>query len=895
MARSRRSTPACPTCSGKNEAPAVRRAEGGAWYCDRCEAYLSELHEKLEHTPLNRAVFDVAHKTLLASPERLEWLYEERGLSPSVVKKYRLGLEGADYLIPIPDAKGNWINCKRAAAGGKLRSLAGVKGGHLFPPIVTGSHVIITEGEWDCMLAESMGFEAHTNTAGASTWRPSWSKKFIACDEVYVVYDTDEAGRDASRQVAESLLDAGLPSDRLKVVRLPLPGTKGLKDLSDWVLKEGAGKRDVEKLIKKTPFYNTGGEQKVPRPAKPPQKTLREAGLAKDGCTWSTFPLIVQSISPKPAQLPTEVQIKCTRDWGKACARCGVPRLYSQVGPHDNPTAQLDTEDPDFVALMGQSKDEVRAYICNDREVRAPAKCPMLDITYKKSVNAFRALVVDTLTPSAEEPATEALAVFLRGDNVMPGTSYQVVALTAPSSKTQERTHFVFEFDALESQLENFKEDSKLTKVLSKRMKLSTQVERLVEDAHRITDNVELEDLHLAVLLTLHTPLWIRLADRLERGWGDIAVIGNTNRGKTTTANRILQHVGLGSYHDVSAAGTRAGLLGGSVKIDKGEMGIVWGVLPLNDRKIVLLDEAHSKHVVDVIPLLTGARSNGKAQLSLAARAGATKEAHARTRIIWLANAGEGSTSLERFAHPIQAVKQIFVAEKDIRRLDFAILVGGDSPVKIDLQAREKPKILTRDVLRNSVLRAWTLPPVDLPLKVIKAAQANREFFASKYTDTIPLLDAGDGHWKLARYAVALSNLVCKPVDETHVEYIAQWLDGLYESDAYGFLSLSKELALGNDIDTDRAEYALRMAVNPNKPEDLVIIARYFLNTDAFATPDFKSISFEGGDGLQANLMLARCIERKGNRWVKTNGFTEHLRRIIAQGAAPAPRRESFA
>ena len=60
-----------------------------------------------------------------------------------------------------------------------------------------GSTVIITEGEFDCMLAEQeTGYIGVSPTNGAKTFQEDWVKLFHG-HHVVAVYDCDKEGREA--------------------------------------------------------------------------------------------------------------------------------------------------------------------------------------------------------------------------------------------------------------------------------------------------------------------------------------------------------------------------------------------------------------------------------------------------------------------------------------------------------------------------------------------------------------------------------------------------------------------------------------------------------------------------------------------------------------------------
>ena len=90
-----------------------------------------------------------------------------------------------------------------------------------------GDTIYLTEGEIDCITLNQAGVNA-VGVPGANAWKDHWSLLFADYDNVVVVCDGDQAGRDFGRKVAERVEGA-------QVVHLP-DGT----DVNDMFVKHGA-------------------------------------------------------------------------------------------------------------------------------------------------------------------------------------------------------------------------------------------------------------------------------------------------------------------------------------------------------------------------------------------------------------------------------------------------------------------------------------------------------------------------------------------------------------------------------------------------------------------------------------------------------------------------------
>lgn len=124
-----------------------------------------------------------------------------------------------------------------------------------YPPqfigTITGSDVLLVEGEWDFLCAFDHGFiHAATHTAGAGTWLPSWTPMF-AGKRATVCLDRDEMGLRGTARVARALWPVAAS---VRIVDLPLDGTPEAKDLSDY-FRAGGTTAGFQKLLEGARHY----------------------------------------------------------------------------------------------------------------------------------------------------------------------------------------------------------------------------------------------------------------------------------------------------------------------------------------------------------------------------------------------------------------------------------------------------------------------------------------------------------------------------------------------------------------------------------------------------------------------------------------------------------------
>lgn len=197
----------------------------------------------------------------------LQRLRQTRGWSRQVIKALDLRLwispTGEERVaIPVRDESGRLVNIRLylpGAVDNKIRSWGkGYGQARLWPSSSAwqAGPVWLCEGEPDCLCARSLGLNAVTQTAGAKTWKPSFNDAF-AGREVIIAYDADPEGRDGAQRVAHSL------TRRAKSVRIiDWPSfMTDRQDLTDFVVKHGKGRADLEDLAAAAEVYGPPAER----------------------------------------------------------------------------------------------------------------------------------------------------------------------------------------------------------------------------------------------------------------------------------------------------------------------------------------------------------------------------------------------------------------------------------------------------------------------------------------------------------------------------------------------------------------------------------------------------------------------------------------------------------
>jgi hypothetical protein len=242
-----------------------------------------------------------------------------------------------------------------------------------------------------------------------------------------------------------------------------------------------------------------------------------------------------------------------------------------------------------------------------------------------------------------------------------------------------------------------------------------------------------------------------------------------------------------------------AGILGGLQQIGANKEWIIsWGVVPMNDRRLVVLDEVGGLDVED-IGKLSDIRSRGLAQLH---KIGTAEATHARTRLLWLGN--PRNSRMGEYTYGVQAIKPLIGNNEDIARFDLAMsVVAGEVPMDEINRTPGGGAFRYSEGPSRALLRwAWSRRPGQVRWAsgaegaVYRAAKQ----LGTGYVEDPPLVQGANVRLKVARTAVALAartfstkdgeNLI---VTKDHVSDAVAFIDRLYSMPSFGYKDLSTE------------------------------------------------------------------------------------------------------
>ncbi|MGH9867480.1 MAG: hypothetical protein ACREAA_04855 [Candidatus Polarisedimenticolia bacterium] len=408
----------------------------------------------------------------------------------------------------------------------------------------------------------------------------------------------------------------------------------------------------------------------------------------------------------------------------------------------------------------------------------------------KLSVSGASAQVVDERGRPFREKFLYASGVVNQASRYFRGVGFSV-----PNPKSQEATAFFWELVPIGEDYEQFEVTADLAKRFSvfqaDEGKVQQQLDAIAVD---ITNNITLiygphrQRSLLGKLLVYHSFRQFRFdGEMLKRGWLELVEVGDTGQGKTQQVDRIMQASGMGEGVD-GVSTTRTGLAYSFQKLNDIWF-LIWGKYPLNDGKLLFVDEAQNLAPEEIDKIRKG-RSDGVIMAD-GIRSG---EHPTRTRLIMTCNPKyTGVVDDELFG--IDLLKQTF-KDEDIRRFDIAIIsASSDDKAQIN-QPRKKrsggERLISDEILAASIRWAWSRKPehVEFTDEATDAVYASARTMSETFGDArdIPLLLESDVRHKIARLAVAAATLVHSTDDKhervivtaDHIVAVCEFLMSIY-------------------------------------------------------------------------------------------------------------------
>lgn len=592
-----------------------------------------------------------------------------------------------------------------------------------------------------------------------------------------------------------------------------------------------------------------------------------------------------------PYQIPKEISIICKPK--KTCKECTVQKEYINKGKC---VIELTKENPDLIRFVN-----VNDYMFPSalrKMLHINPRCQFkYEINSVYTVEEIYMTEIDTENNSNISRIGYSINV-----SMDTNTPYMITCYSYPEPKTQKIIHIITDAEKLKTDIEDFELNKKNIKKLEAFNPLKKnnfkdddgddeedpgekvrEIYSFLEDLYDIyADNItriyKRFDLHMAIDLVFHSPLQFKFNNEIiYKGWLDVMIIGDTRCGKGYVSENLIKYYGFGEIVSGENA-SFAGLVGG-VQQSMGRWVATWGKIPLNNKRLVVIDESGELNAKD-FSRLSRIRSEGIAEIAKIH----TERTQAMTRLIFLTN--PRNRMISSYSFGIESLMDLIENSEDISRFDYVVVVSQNEVDSSEInKARKKSKNEYEDI--DSLLIQWIWSRDINQVKFEKEAEKLVLQYATKlgkmYSPKIPLIQGENIRIKLAKIAAAIAgrlfshdkdNLIIK---SEHVKAAFVFLNIIYKKPSSGYYTLSQMQKETQEIYNLKG-FESYMGSFENK-YDLI---HYFMSNNYITVTDIsecinqpKEIARE----IVSKLIHHRCISKKYTFYVKNKCFTDWLRK----------------
>ncbi len=829
------------------------------------------------------------HDAAMRNPDLLRWFHEKRGYTDETLGRFALGWDGQRVTIPVRDDAGKLVNVRRylrdaTSTAGKMLPLMAGSGPdvttRLFPGEPLPNDVLLVEGEWDAIAARQYGIDnAFTVTAGAGNWNPSLTPLFDG-HTVTIAYDNDDAGMKGTVKVARVLSSAGV---QVRVLRIPNLPPKG--DVTDFFVEQGRSPDELRTLISDAPPFIVAPDAGTEPEAR--VVPLHKASDAAFRGIRQELPVLLSGKAMTPYTIPYRFKVTCDMSNKRFCGVCPMLEVNGQR------EVVLSASDPAALSLIAVTTSQQQTAL--RLLAKAVPQCNRPQVEVEEAVNVEELRLIPELDTRNEEGGdTEYVGRtgYFMGHGLLPNRGYRMRGYAHPHPKTQATVHLLSEAEPAQDNISAFAMTPELRDALRvfngpPDEAFGAIYADLAANVHRILDR---RDMQIAYDLAWHSAIAFYFnGGFVRRGWVEVMVMGDSGQGKSEMAANLLAHYGIGERVQGEQS-SAAGLIGGLEKMGDTWM-LAWGRVPLNDKRLLIIDEAQGLHTSQ-IEGMSDVRASGVAEITKIR----TERTNARCRIIWLANPISGLT-LSQHNQGVLAIKELFKKPEDIRRLDFAITVAsGDVDFARSINVRHDgqgtPRY-TADLCRSLILWAWSRRPdqVTFEPEAVDAILEAATVMGLRYHASIPLVEPSDQRLKLARLAVAAAartfssdeqgeTIVVRP---EHVRFVVGYLTRVYNAASMSYGEYSEQMSKGETL-TEDEDNRVRSTIDAWTNRDRAL--EFFRQAGVFKRSELIDVvgweTAEATMGLR-NLAGFRLIRPTREGFRKTPAFIVLLRELTGK------------
>lgn len=730
------------------------------------------------------------HKNLCNMPREIEAM-SEYGWTKQIVDDLHIGFYDDRIIIPIKSRTGYWVNARRYlpvhrrnsdSHNAKCLNIRKLGQKRYYPyEAFDEDKIYVVEGEKDCIAARAQGFNAVTSTGGSAI--PSEEIYLFKNKDVVLMLDTDSVGK---RNVKNYVTLLKGVARSIQIVDLPV------KDFADYYHEYK--NVDIDQYTR-----DYAEVQQAEESVEATDITLVRSEFTENLNTWVKLnKMSVSGVEPKIYTIPTKLKVVCKN---AACSK-PCPLAFS----NSSDAAQYVDVDPrqmlQFVDSADSAQDTFLRKLYGCRSVTAE---PVDYINCQKVIFQESASFIDGLEESSFESR---YGIYMYTDFRLNATlKYNFEACRVTDPRTQKNYYMIRSAENLGMLRPVVNEDNfeKFRKVARESLNFQELISTYYSEWMPALAIEGRPDLFGALILTYCSVTEIPWQAGIIKGWLDTMVIGDTRTGKSQMAQRLVKTLGMGGYINGENA-RRTGVIGGVQRFGDSWV-ITWGAIPMNDRGLLIIDEASGLEVDDIKDL-SSTRSSGAVTLNKIVKG----EARARTRLIWLSNPRSGRNLADFYWKGYGAFQEFIPVAEDQARYDLVLTAAREDIDVLDgIDSEVQPKVEPWIDLFNA---AWGLPAEDIVFP--QGFKAKVREVAHRINDEYgggPLIVGVAVHEKLLRICCAVAVLCGEIregklyVSEKHLEWAYEFLKMTLEKESFAYADYIREFKRAQSKKTENVKF----------------------------------------------------------------------------------------
>lgn len=731
------------------------------------------------------------HEALLGMPKELDAL-GRYGWTPEILKELKIGYEDGRITIPIKSRTGRWVNVRKylpvhrrvpGSNNAKCMNIKGLGQKRYYPyEAFESSEIYIVEGEKDCIAARAQGINAVTSTGGSAI--PTDEIFLFKDKDVVLMLDSDSVGK---RNVKNYLALLKGIARSIRIVDLPV------KDFADYF--EEYGDPDV------TAYTRDYLEvQQAEESVAVADVSLVRSEFTENLNTWIKLnKMSVIGVEPKIYTIPTRLKVVCNKN-----ATCNKPCPLA-FGSNPDAAQYVDVDPRQMLQFIDAPDSAQDTFLRKMFGCKSVVAEPVDFTNCQKVIFQESASFMDGLEESSFESR---YGIYMYSDFRLNATlKYNFEACRVTNPRSQQNYYVIRSAENVAS-LRPVVDETKFEKFRKVAQESSSMQELIERHYAEWVPALAIEgrpDLFGALILTYCSITEIPWCAGIIKGWLDTMVIGDTRTGKSQMAQRMVKALGMGNYINGENA-RRTGVIGGVQRFGDSWV-ITWGAIPMNDRGLLIIDEASGLDVDDIKDL-SSTRSSGAVTLNKIVKG----EARARTRLIWLSNPRSGRNLSDFYWKGYGAFQEFIPVAEDQARYDLVLTAAREDIDVLDgIDSEAQPKVELWQDLFNA---AWSLPaedvifPKDFKTKVREVAHRLNDEYGGG-----PLVVGVAVHEKLLRLCCATA-VLCGAiyegklhVEEKHLEWAYEFLKMTLEKESFSYADYIREFKRAQSKKTENIQY----------------------------------------------------------------------------------------